>query len=582
MKQLLTTFVFGTLMTFLFLGGFVQVKKQREVTLTLEISRPDDSIKVHVVDYWGLYTPIPEQIELKKKAEFELVELTEKCSSCPHQYRFLFGPTDQPIQIKNLSFTDPAFGVNTQFEMAQICQEIGQAEKGEVTSHQLTILPSGDNSFVEFKLHEKRSYFDYWILLKWYHYVGFVLLAFSISVLVVYRFKVELINRKLFYAGAFLLCIGIALQRPILGWFEIHRTVEKRTLTPFPKWEKNPQQYVTKFKSYLSDHFPLKFELTKTNSVIHLELFNESVKRQNVFIGKDDFWFPALLGIEEDLEGKSRFGLQELYNLRKNILERSLYLKKKGIKYYLVLCPNKHTVYPDKLPDYKQALLKEKRSDQLVKYLEGDTNLNILDLRTALIDARDSIQQDLFYKYDIHWNQLGAFIGYYNIMQTVQSDSFQEKPLELNDFELSEYYTDRADMANMFAVQDLYKRKEIGLEYKKQLPSVMNKYIGVQKMILENPEKEQKLLMFRDSYGVDLIPLLKNHFGRIVAIWDQSFDISLIEKEKPDIVIQQLVEFHVPRLFEVNTDEVQEELKSNPHLIQEKFEELLQSNKEKN
>ena len=48
--------------------------------------------------------------------------------------------------------------------------------------------------------------------------------------------------------------------------------------------------------------------------------------------------------------------------------------------------------------------------------------------------------------------------------------------------------------------------------------------------------------MFRDSYATWLIPLLSEHFRRIVFTWQYTLDRVLVEQEHPDVVIQEMLE----------------------------------------
>jgi hypothetical protein len=52
-----------------------------------------------------------------------------------------------------------------------------------------------------------------------------------------------------------------------------------------------------------------------------------------------------------------------------------------------------------------------------------------------------------------------------------------------------------------------------------------------------------RLVMFHDSFGTALKPFLAEHFSR--AVYDFSpmtFDQSILEREKPDLVIQEITE----------------------------------------
>lgn len=58
-----------------------------------------------------------------------------------------------------------------------------------------------------------------------------------------------------------------------------------------------------------------------------------------------------------------------------------------------------------------------------------------------------------------------------------------------------------------------------------------------------------KALIFRDSFSDAMIKFLKHSFGETVFIWHYTLDKELIEKEKPDIVIQIIVERNIEQLF---------------------------------
>jgi len=57
-----------------------------------------------------------------------------------------------------------------------------------------------------------------------------------------------------------------------------------------------------------------------------------------------------------------------------------------------------------------------------------------------------------------------------------------------------------------------------------------------------------RAVVLRDSMAIPLIPLLSENFSRAVYVSSRSLDRELIEREKPDVVIEELVErsLHAP------------------------------------
>ena len=48
--------------------------------------------------------------------------------------------------------------------------------------------------------------------------------------------------------------------------------------------------------------------------------------------------------------------------------------------------------------------------------------------------------------------------------------------------------------------------------------------------------------MYRDSMAIPLIPLLSENFGHVVYVSSHRLDPAFILREKPDVVVEQMVE----------------------------------------
>ena len=61
-------------------------------------------------------------------------------------------------------------------------------------------------------------------------------------------------------------------------------------------------------------------------------------------------------------------------------------------------------------------------------------------------------------------------------------------------------------------------------------------------IVYENPNQGlPRAVMFRDSFASWLIPLSEN-FSRITYSWQYTFEYDTVERERPDVVIQEMVE----------------------------------------
>jgi hypothetical protein len=62
-------------------------------------------------------------------------------------------------------------------------------------------------------------------------------------------------------------------------------------------------------------------------------------------------------------------------------------------------------------------------------------------------------------------------------------------------------------------------------------------------MVQANP-RLPRAVMFCDSFTMSMFPMLSQHFQRIAYLWQvfPSFDLAAVEREHPDVVIQEMVE----------------------------------------
>jgi hypothetical protein len=57
-----------------------------------------------------------------------------------------------------------------------------------------------------------------------------------------------------------------------------------------------------------------------------------------------------------------------------------------------------------------------------------------------------------------------------------------------------------------------------------------------------------RAVFFRDSFTSQMMPFLAEHFDRAVFVWTDGFDPQVVLRERPQVVVQQLVERKLMRL----------------------------------
>jgi len=267
---------------------------------------------------------------------------------------------------------------------------------------------------------------------------------------------------------------------------------------------------------------------------------------QKVVKGKEDWYF---LGdyYSNDIrvsKGINNFSKGELDWTSNNMIEFKNFLDKEKIPLYMIIVPNKLTIYGDYLPITKSD--KPTKMEQLTKCLLRN-GINLIDIKQALMNHRDHV---LYLKADSHWNEYGAFYGYEALMRKIQSDFQNLKILRMEDFNITSSASNHQDLTRTLS-SNIY---DIIINFQPNFKSQafpVNKH-GIKgnaysqrpddyELRFQNKSQPLKVVIFRDSFFTSMIPWLNESFGETVFIWDFP-DKNQVLTEKPDFVIFEIVE----------------------------------------
>jgi len=354
----------------------------------------------------------------------------------------------------------------------------------------------------------------------------------------------------------FLLLIFLPLADMI---FRIGRPVpirENRKLAAKPRFTlRQPWGFLKNYEAYFNDHFGFRTRLLLAHNRLVYGLFRVSAT-EKVIIGRQGWLFLSRMADftnEVDYYRAIKpFSLGELAAFKKVLEERRDWLAERGIRYLFMLAPNKSTIYPEFMPAYLNKVHPRSRMDQLVDYLARHSDLRILDLRPALLKEKQSAR--IYHKTDSHWNDLGGYFVYREMMRRLGEYFPGVRPMQLGDFVVGRVSGPEGDLASMLALRS-DRWREILSTIEPKVPfqarpaastpgfAPVNTWIHLD--ATECPGAPiAAAVMVRDSFGHQLIPFLSETFARIVYIWDWDlhFFPDVIAKEKPFIVIDEMAE----------------------------------------
>jgi hypothetical protein len=332
-------------------------------------------------------------------------------------------------------------------------------------------------------------------------------------------------------------------------------TVENRKLADLPRFKlAKLDPFPKQFDDYYSDHFAYKDFLINKLFIFNIKVLKSQSEFKNVIIGLDNFLFSD----ERDFQSgeKNLYSTAELQSIQKELHYRTEFCKSVGAKLYIVIIPSKQTYYPEYLALRYFNFYEKTKRKQLLNFLAKDSQIHYFDITDELLKYKnDSIL--LYYKTDTHWNSLGAFIGTQIIVNHIKKDFPTVKSNRLSDYtiehkaRLGGNIAQSINLASVFTDEDIVLKPRFtshaltGAKFPHTPPKNFI-YAWDFEYVTVNPKANSlKVLIVRDSYASFQKEFFQESFGKCVMIfdgWKHQMNETIVQAEKPDVVIIQVLE----------------------------------------
>lgn len=367
-------------------------------------------------------------------------------------------------------------------------------------------------------------------------------------------------RQDLMLSIVFLVLIGLPLAIDLLGVDVATATSENRRLTPFPGLERSWSSiasFGSRLRLYFEDNFGLRAQLVRDHALLDAKVLGISPS-PTVLWGQDGWLFYADDGGTDDIIADAPFSHAELELWRTTLVDNRDWLRERGIEYVFALAPDKHVIYPEYLPASIHRIGERTRLDQLAAYLRAHTDLVVVDLKTALLDAKPEVR--LYDRTDTHWNQRGAYVGYRAIMNAVAARvPGVEPPWPLTDFTPRRDITAGKDLAIMLGLSDVLLEEDLTLMPRRARqarvvdPPHPSPNGDEGRLATEIPGSTlPRAVIFRDSFTSRMYRYLSEHFSRTLYLWQNDVDLDHVLEEKPAVVIHEIVGRHLTTLVPWN------------------------------
>jgi alginate O-acetyltransferase complex protein AlgJ len=362
-----------------------------------------------------------------------------------------------------------------------------------------------------------------------------------------------------FFAILFISSVSLPLIVLIVSPLEKgHNIHEKREKATFSLDVGNIDKYDevrANFENFFNDNFGFRDYFIRFHGWINWHIFSQA-NTDRVLVGKNGWFFLGGASTIENVRHQQQFNQRELEHWRDVLVAKRDWLREKGVKYAFVVSPNKHTIYPENLPNHMVQMNPSSCFDQLISYLKNHSDLAVIDLRDKLISSKSLLRN--YHKTDHHWNENGAFIAYRETMRYLFSEGDTSHIKKRDYFEETEKIISGQDLALMMGLENQIQETNLMLRPKKRCassipfdlnPSRWPTYVpGHEAYARECLREDLRLVFFQDSFGRALQPFFSESFRTSMFIWDYPDYDALnlaVEELKPDVVVEQRVERHL-------------------------------------
>ena len=332
--------------------------------------------------------------------------------------------------------------------------------------------------------------------------------------------------------------------------------IDNRKLSEFPSLAQINSDTFKNISNFFKDRLGFREDMITLYTNVHKNLLNTLVHPSYIY-GKDNYVFFDLY--QKSFTDHTEHFVQSLNEVAK-------YIESRGAKFYVVLNPEKTSVYTEKLPEgvhYNRLWL-----DTLEEKLT-ESNIDVL---------KEKSKSEMVYnkQYDAgHWNDTGAFYGTNNILEFISKDFPNVHPHSKDDFTITEENrqylpTSKIEVNELVPVYSLKETNVEDLTGKYDLfinRDSQQNHFSYFKNNTEAANDLPKALVFQGSYLNGREKYLEDRFKEYIAIhnYQNIFDIDYyMNLFQPDIVIFEVAEYTIHDQY--FSYEKMKEMKLNPPL----------------
>ncbi len=334
--------------------------------------------------------------------------------------------------------------------------------------------------------------------------------------------------KKTFVTIFFIVILMPFLLAPI---YNANISIENRNSIKLPNYkELSLIEFTKQLKSFLESEFAFRDVLIKAYLLLKEDILQTESIPHSVKHGKNGWYFLGNFyqSVYNESLGIINHDNVDINNVCSNILSMNEICIGRKIDFYCAIVENKHQIYKEMLPLVPVNTIS--RFEKVNQKFERDGSFRLIKLSRDFLESKQT--NKLYYKTDSHWTGYGALLGAKVLLDSLQIKyNVQNQLCKLENYEVDSIIDKSMDLSKI-----IYKSiPEYRYQFKPLLDSLkFQEKEGIYYSKIA-PNK-LKVLVFHDSYFLEMRKFLAPHFKEMICFWSE-FDIKIIDKVKPDIVI---------------------------------------------
>ena len=328
---------------------------------------------------------------------------------------------------------------------------------------------------------------------------------------------------------------------------------ENRTLEPFPEHFhfNDASASFSQAERFFNDRFFGRNHLIGLSDALKTTFD----KRDSSWVYKgDDNW---LFYYESLPETKYSTFKQDFFSeAEKYIRKIADYAESEGKRFIYVICPDKYRIYGDKLTSYSSSyFFGTDIVDDFVEYMKSRNDFQIIYQKQELLKRKADSGHDIYFRYDTHWTEEGAYYGLYLpvlkelSVAPIPIDRWEQK--EGRDGDLVAFLFGQKSKKQTFPPHTIYEPvfDKTADVHTVEDPHIQNSEYDI--IIASNPDGVPlNILFLRDSFMTAAVSIFANTFQQSVFIRRYRFFESDMEYiDQSDIIVLEHVERYVYQMI---------------------------------